>query len=434
MFRATAPIRARIKSLAQIDIPDADPRRWCGTSRWSRTGCWRRQTVRGKRIHDACRAHQSEPVARHRTARAWRCCVSAACRRSRRQPNRTRVSGQVDAMEVQVASDVGGRVIEMPVAEGDRVAGRRHRPAGHARRRARARSARRPSARRRMHSCGCCRPAHAPRMSARPKRRPPLLPERLRRRRPSWPPPRPTCSDSKAAAEQLGVAEAARRCGGATRRGDRPPRVQREAVRPPRARRVARLRAGARREEVEAARARVAAADAQIASLEKITRRCHRARPDRRHPQRAAARSRRDGCATRPDRRRDGSRPRMGRSLRRRAARASNQARAVSHRFHRCRRSVLPGKVSFIASKAEFTPRNVQTAEDRSKLVYRVKVSVDNRQGVLKQGMPVEVEIAAAVMSAVASRPRHEEIRRCRRRPRSVDVGGTRADVRPHRA
>jgi len=53
----------------------------------------------------------------------------------------------------------------------------------------------------------------------------------------------------------------------------------------------------------------------------------------------------------------------------------------------------IPGTVSFISSKAEFTPRNVQTAEDRSKLVYRVKIAVDNRQGVLKQGMPVEAEI-----------------------------------------
>jgi hypothetical protein len=35
----------------------------------------------------------------------------------------------------------------------------------------------------------------------------------------------------------------------------------------------------------------------------------------------------------------------------------------------------------------------VQTAEDRSKLVYRVKISVDNAKGVLKQGMPVEAEI-----------------------------------------
>ena len=44
-------------------------------------------------------------------------------------------------------------------------------------------------------------------------------------------------------------------------------------------------------------------------------------------------------------------------------------------------------------TKAEFTPRNVQTAEDRSKLVYRVKVAVDNAGGVLKSGMPVEAEI-----------------------------------------
>ena len=38
-------------------------------------------------------------------------------------------------------------------------------------------------------------------------------------------------------------------------------------------------------------------------------------------------------------------------------------------------------------------PRNVQTAEDRSKLVYRVKVSADNASGTLKAGMPVEAEI-----------------------------------------
>jgi HlyD family secretion protein len=50
----------------------------------------------------------------------------------------------------------------------------------------------------------------------------------------------------------------------------------------------------------------------------------------------------------------------------------------------------ITGAVSYISAKAEFTPRNVQTAEERSKLVYRVRVSVDNRDGVLKQGMPVE--------------------------------------------
>ncbi len=55
--------------------------------------------------------------------------------------------------------------------------------------------------------------------------------------------------------------------------------------------------------------------------------------------------------------------------------------------------SPIAGSVTFISPKAEFTPRNVQTAEERSKLVYRIKVSVDNRQGILKQGMPVEAEL-----------------------------------------
>jgi membrane fusion protein YbhG len=53
----------------------------------------------------------------------------------------------------------------------------------------------------------------------------------------------------------------------------------------------------------------------------------------------------------------------------------------------------LQGSITFISPKAEFTPRNVQTAEERSKLVYRIKVSADNRDGVLKPGMPVEAEL-----------------------------------------
>ena len=53
----------------------------------------------------------------------------------------------------------------------------------------------------------------------------------------------------------------------------------------------------------------------------------------------------------------------------------------------------IPGRITFISPRAEFTPRNVQTAEERSRLVYRVKVTVDNSSGVLKPGMPVEAEI-----------------------------------------
>jgi HlyD family secretion protein len=50
----------------------------------------------------------------------------------------------------------------------------------------------------------------------------------------------------------------------------------------------------------------------------------------------------------------------------------------------------LTGSITYISPRAEFTPRNVQTAEERSKLVYRIKVTVDNREGILKPGMPVE--------------------------------------------
>jgi HlyD family secretion protein len=56
----------------------------------------------------------------------------------------------------------------------------------------------------------------------------------------------------------------------------------------------------------------------------------------------------------------------------------------------------LNGTITFISPKAEFTPRNVQTADERSKLVYRIKVSADNRDGILKAGMPVEAEFTAA--------------------------------------
>jgi HlyD family secretion protein len=54
----------------------------------------------------------------------------------------------------------------------------------------------------------------------------------------------------------------------------------------------------------------------------------------------------------------------------------------------------LQGRITFISPKAEFTPRNVQTPDERAKLVYRVKVSVDNRNGVLKPGMPVTVDLS----------------------------------------
>jgi HlyD family secretion protein len=53
------------------------------------------------------------------------------------------------------------------------------------------------------------------------------------------------------------------------------------------------------------------------------------------------------------------------------------------------------GKVTFIASQAEFTPKNVQTAEEREKLVYRVKVALPNGDGLFKPGMPATARFAA---------------------------------------
>ena len=156
---------------------------------------------------------------------------------------------------------------------------------------------------------------------------------------------------------------------------------------------LARLRAGARREELDAARARIAAVDAQIAALDKAV-------ADARVTSPAA------GVVTQkladagelvprgvplvvvtdldnawanvfvPE-------PMVPRLKLGQPATVRTDAGGEG----------LPGKVTFISPRAEFTPRNVQTAEERSKLVYRIKIAVDNREGILKQGMPVDAEI-----------------------------------------
>jgi HlyD family secretion protein len=53
----------------------------------------------------------------------------------------------------------------------------------------------------------------------------------------------------------------------------------------------------------------------------------------------------------------------------------------------------FPGRVIEIASEAEFTPRNVQTKKERVNLVFRIKVAVDNPEGILKPGMPADADI-----------------------------------------
>lgn len=51
------------------------------------------------------------------------------------------------------------------------------------------------------------------------------------------------------------------------------------------------------------------------------------------------------------------------------------------------------GRITKIYEQAEFTPKNVETKEERVKLVFGVEVSVDNPDGVLKPGMPADVVI-----------------------------------------
>jgi HlyD family secretion protein len=155
---------------------------------------------------------------------------------------------------------------------------------------------------------------------------------------------------------------------------------------------VIRLRAGARPEEIETARARVAAADAQLAILQKATTDAVVAAPVA-------------GVVTMKlvD---SGELVAPGMPL----VVVTDLDHAWANLFvpepmiPRVKLGQpamvltdagqsLPGTVSFISPKAEFTPRNVQTADERSKLVYRIKVTVDNSAGILKQGMPVDAEL-----------------------------------------
>jgi HlyD family secretion protein len=51
---------------------------------------------------------------------------------------------------------------------------------------------------------------------------------------------------------------------------------------------------------------------------------------------------------------------------------------------------VYRGRISFISQEAEFTPKQIQTTEERVKLVYRIKVMIDNTGLELKPGMPAD--------------------------------------------
>ncbi len=157
---------------------------------------------------------------------------------------------------------------------------------------------------------------------------------------------------------------------------------------------VARLQAGARREEVAAAAARVASATAQIASIQKtlgdatvkapvagtITSKLVEA------GEMVAART---PVAVISDLDHAWANVYVDEPLVPTLT-LGQAVTIVTDAAHR-----IPGRITYISPRAEFTPRNVQTADERSKLVYRIKVTVDNREGILKPGMPVEADLGA---------------------------------------
>ena len=56
-------------------------------------------------------------------------------------------------------------------------------------------------------------------------------------------------------------------------------------------------------------------------------------------------------------------------------------------------KKTFTGRISYIASEAEFTPKNVQTKEDRVKLLFEVRIDLPNPAGIFKPGMPADAEI-----------------------------------------
>lgn len=307
--------------------------------------------------------------------------------------DRIRASGYVEATEIRVAPEVGGRLIELTVGEGDTV-------------KAGALVARLDTADVEL----ALRRARADRQQADAQLR--LLEAGARPQEIRQAEAQVAAAEADVAAAQVELTSAGAdlerfetllrtNSGSRKQRDDAETRrdVGRERARGAEERvkgareALLRLRAGARQQELEAARARVAIVDAQIASLEKN-------RAD------ASISSPLDGTVT--EKLVDVGElvaPRTPMLVVTDLDRAWANVYVDEPVVPRLRLGQpatlftdaggpgVAGTLSFIASKAEFTPRNVQTAEDRSKLVYRIKIDVDNRNGALKQGMPVEAEI-----------------------------------------
>jgi HlyD family secretion protein len=159
--------------------------------------------------------------------------------------------------------------------------------------------------------------------------------------------------------------------------------------------RLKRLKAGYRREEIAAAAARVQAADARIGQLEQQRKDAVIASPStgvvtEKLAEQGELLARGTGLVVVTDLANAWlnvyvSETDLGR------IRLDQEASVVTDDGQTRR-----GRVSFVASQAEFTPKNVQTRDERVKLVYKVKVALENQDGLFKPGMPAEARLRAA--------------------------------------
>jgi HlyD family secretion protein len=157
---------------------------------------------------------------------------------------------------------------------------------------------------------------------------------------------------------------------------------------------LARLRAGSREEEKDAARARVAAAEARIAQLEQLLKDTQVTSPlagvvtEKIAEAGELLQSGSPLCEVTnlPDAWLTVYLPEadLGR------IRFGQEAEVTTDGGQK-----RTGKVSFVASQAEFTPKNVQTRDERVKLVFKVKIALDNADGLFKPGMPAEARLQA---------------------------------------
>lgn len=310
-------------------------------------------------------------------------------------PGPTRASGYVEATEVRVAPEVGGRILVVNVAEGDRVA------LGEA-------LARIDTSDTEL----ALRGGTAEREQAKAQLALLLAGSRPEDVRQATAERQSALADVNAAQAELDAATAdlkrfedllranagsvKQRDDAATRRTVAEAHVQAAAQRAQAAAdALAKLKAGARSQEIDAARARVAAADAQLATFQKNLSDAVLTAPvggivtaklldagemvAPRVPIVAITDIDHAWANVYVD---EPLVPKL---------KVGQSATLVTDAGQR-----LPGTITFVSPNAEFTPRNVQTSEERSKLVYRIKVAVDNRAGVLKPGMPVEAELPTA--------------------------------------